>query len=105
MTCPYLAINNTDISLSITGTFSYYNTTYLGRPVYKSDTWPFYLYFHQVNECTTMWSVGEVVGESTGIAYVVSDDDMYNPEQISGEWTLLVDGEWVSNNNMTVFCL
>ena len=105
LNCSSVVINNTDTSLTISGTFQYYNITYLDRPVYKSDTHPFYLYFHQASPCTAMWGVGETVGAHNGVAYVISNVTSTSPDDNTGEWTLLVDGSWYSDTNTTVFCV
>ena len=49
ITCTNIIINSTDTSLSIPGTFNYVNMTYTGRPVYQSDTLPYYFYYQQIN--------------------------------------------------------
>lgn len=105
ISCRRVTIQNSNKCHSFTGVFNYTNSTYLGRPVYKSDTWPFYLYFYKPNPCTNMWSVGLEVGENKAVAYSYTYEGNSSLEDIASTWTLLVHGNWITDHSMDVKCL
>ncbi|XP_035660369.1 uncharacterized protein LOC118405074 [Branchiostoma floridae] len=64
---------------------------YSGRPVYSSDSNPYFLYYHGEN---SMWMVGAYVGSNTARMYVI--DNAMSPDKIRGTWRLAVAGSAVS---------
>lgn len=99
-------LNSTQSSI-FDGVFVYHRTTFNGRPVFKHQDLPLYLYyFSAANASCQRWVVGSSLGSDFGILYL--DDKGTDVNDIgtgATGWRLFIAGSgFVSHPNVSIVC-